>query len=430
MKLKTKLYLLIVVLVIIISGMFIMIFQFKIEASNFDRELEKTFVDIKEIRQKLIHSLSDGNHNSIDIVYFKKLIIKYNSKNLFYSVEETSNQSQDKLLNNQYTLDKVNGYYRFNSNFILKISDVYYKIYCNRDFTNFINNAKQDRWILIFSVTIFGGFVILVSYGFIFLLTRDISKLVRFSYDIALGANNDIRVRKSSELYQLYYSMIEMQSEIKISEEKLNYQVKQNKKMYNYIVHEFKTPLTSIIGYSDLLIDNKLKDEDFHESLSFINLESRRLSNIVNEMYELMRGKVEFEYVNLKNIINHCIKLNLSAIELKNIDINYDQIDFKVKGSEILLISVFNNLISNSINSLLFKGKITIKTEANSILVIDNGEGFDTSKINYFNDDRTESSTGMGFGMKIVKDILYIHDAEINFDSNNKKTIVSIKFTS
>ena len=119
------------------------------------------------------------------------------------------------------------------------------------------------------------------------------------------GFGKTIEVRGEDELAELCYSINEMSMELrkKIDNEK---KIEQNKnELITNVSHDLRTPLTSIIGYVDLVKKNGFQDEDkFNEYMEIIDERAKSLNKLINEL---------FEYTKLNS---HDLKLNYSSVEL------------------------------------------------------------------------------------------------------------------
>ena len=211
--------------------------------------------------------------------------------------------------------------------------------------------------------------------------------------------------------------------------------------------HEMRTPLNSIIGFTDLLHDSVENEKD-KEKLEIIHHQSHDLLSLINNVLDLSKiksDKFSFspEPTQLKNLIQNKISpLALKAEEQNTfIHLNFDQ---KLYNNYIIdkvrLGQVFTNLINNAIK-FTKNGKITInvsliQTNNNSedigFEIKDTGEGISPEAIvNIFDpfaqDINNENfKAGTGLGLTIVKDLINLMGGEIKVTSElNKGTSLS-----
>lgn len=96
---------------------------------------------------------------------------------------------------------------------------------------------------------------------------------------------------------------------------------------FDTVTHELKTPLTSIIGYSEMILENVVDDEEFkYRAIDRIHSESERLNTLVLEIIKISKGlssiKDTYEDIDISEIINQTISdLSIKA-EKYNLKIN------------------------------------------------------------------------------------------------------------
>ena len=212
--------------------------------------------------------------------------------------------------------------------------------------------------------------------------------------------------------------------------------------------HELKTPIASIIGYCEALLDessNKSsKKEDFLKTMSN---EANRMSSLVKDLLSLTRiERIEHsppeEEVNLIEIVKNVRKTCKERKFLSNTKYKFSIPKGKIKiiGDKIELQQVFFNIIENAITHSQSKKPIEVKLmsklEKAIFVVEDFGIGISNQNIPmltkrfYRIDSSRPRDTGhTGLGLSIVKHILNRHNAELNIQSEiNKGSSFSITF--
>ena len=212
--------------------------------------------------------------------------------------------------------------------------------------------------------------------------------------------------------------------------------------------HELKTPIASIIGYCEALLDessNKSsKKEDFLKTMSN---EANRMSSLVKDLLSLTRiERIEHsppeEEVNLIEIVKNVRKTCKERKFLSNTKYKFSIPKGKIKiiGDKIELQQVFFNIIENAITHSRSKKPIEVKLMSKLKKVIfvveDFGIGISNQNIPmltkrfYRIDSSRPRDTGhTGLGLSIVKHILNRHNAELNIQSEiNKGSSFSITF--
>ena len=205
------------------------------------------------------------------------------------------------------------------------------------------------------------------------------------------------------------------------------------------VSHELKTPLTSIKGYTEALIDGAIDDQKkAKEFLAIINNHTDRLNNILTDLLQLSyiesgQYKPKASKVNLKTIVDKAIGLLKANIEKRHFTLNiHISEDLTVMADEDKLNLVFVNLIDNAIKYTPEKGRITIKAEGKNrdvlVSVSDTGIGIprhDLVRIfeRFYRVDKERSRElgGTGLGLSIVKHIVESHSGRVWAESEPNK---------
>jgi two-component system, OmpR family, phosphate regulon sensor histidine kinase PhoR len=202
------------------------------------------------------------------------------------------------------------------------------------------------------------------------------------------------------------------------------------------VSHELKTPITSIKGFTETLLDGAKDDPKSLEAfLNIILIESDRLQTLIQDLLELSkieqhRFKLDIKEVNLHSILNEVITmLNKKAVE-KEISLHFNQGDSNliVDGDLFRLKQVFINIINNAIAYTPKNGKVTVLTEEKDdhvlVKVKDTGIGIEKQEIPRvferfyrIDKDRSRNSGGTGLGLAIVKHLMEAHKGTITVTS-------------
>jgi len=204
------------------------------------------------------------------------------------------------------------------------------------------------------------------------------------------------------------------------------------------VSHELKTPLTSIIGYVDTLLENKnINKNTKNKFLKIIKDEADRLGILIQDLLNLSKfedSNPELNPGNINNLINKTVSILEEKAGKKNISIKTKMAEDSLQVYMIKeqIEQVMINLIDNAIKYTPEDGEIEIKVleKENKVLVevIDNGIGIpqkDQQRIfeRFYRVDkaRSRSMGGTGIGLSIVKHIIKSHDSEINLESESGK---------
>lgn len=197
------------------------------------------------------------------------------------------------------------------------------------------------------------------------------------------------------------------------------------------VSHELKTPLTSISGFSELLVNNLVEDKDKEGFYKLIYNDSKRLLSLVEDIMKISglenAGEYDKEEVDLREIISEILKGYEGLIEEKNIKVNFDG-DGSLFENRTMIWELFSNLINNGLKYNKEGGRLDIKIseeeENYKVLIADTGIGIpqeDLARIfeRFYRVDKSRSRRvgGTGLGLSIVKHILQNIDGKVKIYS-------------
>ena len=292
--------------------------------------------------------------------------------------------------------------------------------------------SNYEFFAIIYLIT----FIILAAIMYIISknLTNPLVKLSNISKDIAKGDYSK-RAEESNTTHEIGVLENNFNIMIDVIEDKieeLNFLNQSKQRFIDSLSHEIKTPITSIIGYSDLLLKSNVNEETKIKALSYINSEARRLESLNSTLlrFALIREE-QTEMTNnyIRDIVDNAISMMSYKLEQKNIKIDINIEDKEIYADRQLMIVLISNIIDNGIKaseeSKLIKVIGYSDNNENYILKIkDYGIGIpkeDLDKILepfYMVDKaRTRKNNGIGLGLSICNEICKIHNISLDIKS-------------
>ena len=195
--------------------------------------------------------------------------------------------------------------------------------------------------------------------------------------------------------------------------------------------HEFKTPIASINGFANLLLEGGLTPEEEKQYLRIISDESARLSALAENTLMLNRlenqqfvGEVHPYRLDLQ--LKECIILLEHEWAAKDISINSELEPVEYEGNANLLQQVWLNLLSNAVKFTPQHGEIGVNLKADGafveVRVSDTGIGMSREVAShvfdkYYQGDASHSTRGNGLGLAIVKRIVTLSGGRVRVES-------------
>jgi signal transduction histidine kinase len=277
------------------------------------------------------------------------------------------------------------------------------------------------------------AFSIILTYIFSKRITKTFNQMNRTAKSIANG-NFESRVMISSndEIGELASNLNFMAAELGKLEE-------MRKSFIANISHDFRSPLTSIKGFVQAILDGTIPHDNQDKYLQIVLDESDRLTNLTNDILLLTKlenngvevnyGEFDIHYLIREVLINFEQKIKEKNI---NITLLIDKKEIIVHADKDKIQRVIYNLIDNAVKFCNQKDRITIETtkykDKVNISIKDTGAGINQEDLKYiFNRfhkadiSRGEHKKGTGLGLSIVKEILIAHGETINVTSKLHK---------
>lgn len=201
------------------------------------------------------------------------------------------------------------------------------------------------------------------------------------------------------------------------------------------VSHELKTPMTTIAGFIDGILDGTIPQEREKYYLNIVTVEIKRLSRLVTSMLALSRidsGELKMSTQSFdisSTVLNTFLTFEQKIDERKiNVIGLEDNKPIFIEGDPDMIHQVVYNLVENATKFTNEGGDITVSVEdkgTDAVVTITNtGAGIPREQIGFIFDrfyktdkSRSHDKNGMGLGLYLVKTIIQLHNGEINAES-------------
>ena len=313
----------------------------------------------------------------------------------------------------------------------------------NDDLSKSLQADQHYIWFAVFAIII----LTIVLYRFTHRLGKNIAKLRIFAYKADHNESleiEDLAKFPDDELGEIAERIIKMYKRIQTTRREqdiLKRQLTQN------IAHELKTPVASIQGYLETILDNPHISEEMKEQfLQRCYAQSERLTSLLRDISTLNRlddgsDMIDFEAVDITQMVREIARE--TALERESHQMTFENLlpdqHIIVKGNRSLLYSVFRNLTDNAIAYAGEGRKITLsaKEQGNKwhFIFSDNGQGVPAEHLSrlferFYRVDkgRSRKMGGTGLGLAIVKNAVLLHGGTIRV-SNQQEGGLKFEFT-
>ncbi len=288
--------------------------------------------------------------------------------------------------------------------------------------------SRESALAMVFMIIPMGLVMFFAIHNITKRIESKLGPLVTGIHRVADGdLSTQLDTRYSGEYLNAYKEFNHMVKELKTTKDEME-------SFVNEFTHEFKTPITSISGFAELLVESgpELTDEERNEYLKIIEEQSKRLTNLSQnslllskvEATQILTGKVTY---NICEQIQQCVLLFIKQAEMKNIAFDIPE-DSRIEyfGNKELMEQVWINLIGNAIKFTPDGGLISITEEADGneirIAIRDSGEGMSSETIDhifekYYQHDLTSVVKGNGIGLAIVHRVVELSEGRIEVES-------------
>lgn len=293
--------------------------------------------------------------------------------------------------------------------------------------------------LLLIAIFVVGSITSMIAAS---LLTKPLEKLSSLAQHISHGDYSArLHIHSGDEIEALANDFNNMADTIEDNISELHFSMEKQEQFMGSFAHELKTPMTSIIGYADLLRSQNMSEDETNEAANYIFSEGKRLESLSLKLLDLLVVKNQETILTptdpslaIQNVIN-VMKPELAK----------EHITLKSscrKGCCMMDIDLFQSLIINIIDNArkaiddngLIHVAGTVRDDNYVIIIKDNGRGMPPEEITRISEafyridkSRSRAQGGAGLGLAICSKIAEIHQAKIKYKSAvGRGTVVTI----
>lgn len=293
--------------------------------------------------------------------------------------------------------------------------------------------------LLLIAIFVVGSITSMIAAS---LLTKPLEKLSSLAQHISHGDYSArLHIHSGDEIEALANDFNNMADTIEDNISELHFSMEKQEQFMGSFAHELKTPMTSIIGYADLLRSQNMSEDETNEAANYIFSEGKRLESLSLKLLDLLVVKNQETILTptdpalaIRNVIN-VMKPELAK----------EHITLKSscrKGCCMMDIDLFQSLIINIIDNArkaiddngLIHVAGTVRDDNYVIIIKDNGRGMPPEEITRISEafyridkSRSRAQGGAGLGLAICSKIAEIHQAKIKYKSAvGRGTVVTI----
>ena len=292
------------------------------------------------------------------------------------------------------------------------------------------------NWLILILFIII--FVLLI---YLFLMKKEINRITDNLDNILKLDTNQILHGEftNKELKDLILKINNILNYVRNKELNLEHKNNSLKREITNITHDLRTPLTSALGYIDLILNSNLPRDEQDRELKIIENRLLRLEELINSFFEFSvitteNKKIEMKNINLVGLVEECISRYYDDFVKEKREIIFNT---KIKKSIILsnseiLKRIIDNLISNSLKHSNSDLIITLSQNDSVQLSFENkiiDSNLDIEHIfdEFYTSDISRTKGNTGLGLAIVKEFTEILGGKINAKNNNSNLIITVQ---
>ena len=297
-----------------------------------------------------------------------------------------------------------------------------------------IRAAQQKQYFIVYIAVVFFG--IIASVVLSFALTRHLHRLTTTVRKISGGdLSKRSRITSNDEFGQLSRDFDAMAEKLQENIVRLESDMQRQESFMGAFAHELKTPMTSIIGFADLLRQGNLDENTRMMAAEYIHSEGHRLERLSFKLLDLLllkKDEITMKPVWLGTYLSEVERALVPNMKNKGIRLVCKAEQKRVVLEPDLVKSLLYNLVDNASKAMDNGGIIAVRATAIpggcQFQVVDNGRGMEPEALTriteaFYRVDkaRSRSQGGAGLGLSLCKQIAELHSGNISFASEPGK---------
>ena len=312
-----------------------------------------------------------------------------------------------------------------------------------RDISRLFNDREIHYQVYRWIVLLVMGAGSLVMFALSYWLTTPIRSLGRVATQLAQGDYSPrAKVLGGDEIGELAESFNHMADAVEKNVQELEDAARRQEDFTASFVHELKTPLTSIIGYADMLRSGNLPEDMRFKAASYIFSEGKRLENLSLALMSLLvvgHSAADARPVNMRRLCQEAARICQPAMRAKGLTLSVRAEEGFLRGDAALLQTLLQNLLDNARKATDSGGQVVLAgrkdKEGYRITVADQGRGIPEGELNKITEpfymvdkSRSRAEGGAGLGLALCKQIAALHGGELRFESREGRgTTVTVE---
>lgn len=404
-----------------------------------DTNSVSSYIDMSNIINQLS---AQGNSNRKNIILRNsdmEVVSIMNSSFTYKEMKPSDENTCNSIIwreNNNYYLQLCSSMDINTENLDISQMDIVY------DITSVYAARAQEQntfRLLLIAIFVVGSITSMIAAS---LLTKPLEKLSSLAQHISHGDYSArLHIHSGDEIEALANDFNNMADTIEDNISELHFSMEKQEQFMGSFAHELKTPMTSIIGYADLLRSQNMSEDETNEAANYIFSEGKRLESLSLKLLDLLVVKNQETILTptdpalaVRNVIN-VMKPELAKehITLKS-SCRKDCCMMDIDLFQSLIINIIDNARKAIDDNGLIHVAGTVRDDNYVIIIKDNGRGMPPEEITRISEafyridkSRSRAQGGAGLGLAICSKIAEIHQAKIKYKSAvGRGTVVTI----